>query len=286
MRFRELKELISTTFRVWRLDGASRMGAALAFYLTTSVVPLVILSLVILGKVMGERAIQGQLFASLNTALGDTAARVVEDLVLEAARPGAGTGATIFGFIILGIIATNMFHHMRSSLDALWGVRGQRSPLKSFIIGRWVSVLLIVGCQLLLLMLFALGAMVSAAFPYITRWFPSQATFLTRIIYHGSVFLAVLILVAVIFHVLARVQLSWRVILVGASVTALLFLIGKLILGLCLSYSNAASLYGAFGSLLILLLWFYYIAQIFFLGAEFTKVYSEHVHGSLQPMIL
>lgn len=280
MKLKVLKDLVNTTIRVWRLDGASRLGAALAFYLTTSVVPLVILSVVVLGRLLEQSAIQGYVFTTLSVTLGDPAARVVEGLVLQANQPGAGLAATVFGFIILGLMSSNMFHYMRSSLDVVWGVRGRQGPLRTFLISRWASVILVLGFQLLLLILFALGVLASTVLPYITRWLPSLATTLTDISYYIIIPLGVFGLVVVIYWVLARTQLSWRVIKMGAGVTAFLFFLGSLLLRFCLRYVDPTSLFGAFGSLLIMLLWFGYIAQIFFVGAEFTKVYSDYIQDS------
>ncbi len=279
----ELKDLIATTIRVWRLDHAARMGAALAFYLTTSVIPMAILSLIILGNVMRASAAEAQIHISLSAALGDETARFVENLVLSAAGGGGGTAA-IFGIFILALMASNMFHHIRNSLDVLWGVRGRQAPLKTFLMGRWISVLLILGVQLILLALFAVGMLASSVIPVIIGWFPSQVGLLTQVAYDAIIFVEVFLLVCAIYWLLARAQLQWRVIVAGAAFTSFLFIIGKYLLALGLSISNIASIYGAFGSLLILLLWFYYIAQIFYLGAEFTKVYSDRVQSSGSEM--
>ncbi|MFC1500270.1 YihY/virulence factor BrkB family protein [Candidatus Zixiibacteriota bacterium] len=274
----ELKNLIATTLRVWKLDHAARMGAALAFYLTTSVIPMAILSLMILGKVMGPAAAVGQVHISLSAALGNETAQFVENLVLSSAGGGGGTAA-IFGIFILALMASNMFHHMRNSLDVLWGVRGRQAPLKTFLMGRWISVLLILGVQLILLALFAVGILASSVIPYVISWFPSQVGLLTHVTYDAVIFVEVFLLVCAIYWLLARAQLHWKVIIAGAAFTSFLFIIGKYLLALGLSISNIASIYGAFGSLLILLLWFFYIAQIFYLGAEFTKVYSDRVQS-------
>ncbi len=268
----KLKELFTLTIRVWKLDHAGRMGAALAFYLTTSVVPMAILSMIILGRVFEEDAVAGQISTSLSAGLGDEAARFVESLILQAGRPGAGTLATIFGFLILAVMASNMFHHIRNSLDVLWGVRGRQAPLKTFLMGRWISMLVV---QLIIVALFAVGMLASSVLPYILSKFPSQTGFLTRLTYDLMIFVEVFLLVCAIYKLLARAQIRWKVIVVGAAFTSSLYLIGKYLLALSLSISNIGSIYGAFGSLLIMLLWFFYIAQIFYFGAEFTKVYGD-----------
>jgi len=159
-------------------------------------------------------------------------------------------------------------------------VRGRQAPLKTFLMGRWISVLLILRVQLILMALFAVSALAGAIIPYISTWFSSQMGFLTQVAYDVIIFVEVFLLVCAIYWLLARVQLRWRVIFAGAAFTSFLFIVGKYLLALSLSISNIASIYGAFGSLLILLLWFFYIAQIFYLGAEFTKVYSDRVQSS------
>ncbi len=280
----KLKELFTLTIRVWKLDHAARMGAALAFYLTTSVVPMAILGLIILGKVLGPEAATGQIQLSLSAGLGDEAAQLLESLIMQAGRPGAGTAATIFGFSILAIMASNMFHHIRNSLDVLWGVRGRQAPLKTFLVGRWISMLLV---QLIIAAIFSVGMLATSVLPYILRLIPSQVGFLTHVTYDLMIFVEVFLFVCAIYKLLARFQIRWKAIIVGAAFTATLYIIGKYLLALSLSISNIASIYGAFGSILILLLWFFYIAQIFYLGAEFTKVYADRIdHDPYEEVIL
>jgi membrane protein len=274
MLISKLKELIALTIRVWKLDHAARMGAALAFYLTTSVVPMAILGMIILGGVLSEEAAAGQIHTSLSAGLGDETAQFLESLIQQAGQPGAGTGATLFGFFVLAIMASNMFHHIRNSLDALWGVRGRQAPLKTFLMGRWISMLLM---QFIIVALFSVGMLASSVLPYILSWFPSQTGFLTRLTYDLMIFVEVFLLVCAIYKLLARFHIRWKAIIAGAVFTSALYIIGKYLLALSLSISNVESIYGAFGSILILLLWFFYIAQIFYLGAEFTKVYADRI---------
>ncbi|GEM_PF-324362 len=277
MSWSDVRKVISTTIRVWRLDGAGRMGAALAFYLTMSVVPLAIICVRILGRVLGEQAVEGQLVVTLSTAISEQTARFIESMILDAARPGVGILTQVFGFITLLVIASNSFHFLRGSLDVIWGIRGRQSPMRHFIVARWLSFVLILGVQLIVLLLISAAATAMLALTQLENWFPIEIGGLTHFISYVTTYLGAFLLVAAVFRLLVREPLPWRAIWGGAAVTALLLVLGKIFMNLMLGLSNVFSLYGAFGSLLILLIWFLYIAQVFYMGAEFTKVYADRL---------
>ncbi|MFO7767784.1 MAG: YihY/virulence factor BrkB family protein [bacterium] len=272
---RSIRELLKETARTWNRDGAPRMGAAVAFYATLSAIPLAILTLRVVGLIFSERAARDQVFNSLQNVVGPEAASTMQDLILTAAQSGPAVGTTIIGVLILAVAASNLFSQIRSSLNTMWEFTTPRSGLGGFLAGRAVSLLLTFGVGLLLLVLFALSGVLSAAVEVVAPRLPLGESSLLRAADALITFAGVFLLVGAIYKILPRGNLPWGVIGVGASVTAVLFLIGKVVLGLYLGFAPIDSVYGAAGSLLVVLIWFFYIAQVFYFGVAFTKVYER-----------
>ncbi len=273
--FHSVWDMLKETGRTWKRDGAPRMGAAVAFYATLSAIPLAILTLRVVGLIFSEEAARHQVFDSLQTVVGPTAAATMQDLVLTASQSGPAVGTTIIGVLILAVAASNLFSQIRSSLNTMWEFTRPRSGLGSFLAGRAVSVALAFGVGLLLLVLFALSGILTAAVEVAAPRIPIGESILLRVADALLTFLGVFLMVGAIYRLLPRGSLPWGVVGVGASVTALLFLVGKVMLGLYLGVVPIDSVYGAAGSLLVVLIWFFYIAQVFYAGVAFTKVYGR-----------
>ncbi|HZW90404.1 MAG TPA: YihY/virulence factor BrkB family protein [Myxococcaceae bacterium] len=260
----------------WSEDKASTLAAALAYYAVFSLAPLLLIAIAVAGLVFGERAAEGQLYSQLAGVIGDGSARAVQRLVanLHQQKTG-GIVATVVGVATLLFGASGLFVQLQGSMNTIWktspppaeGIRGfLRSRLVSF------SMVMAMGLLLLLsLMLSAVGAYVSAYLP--------QGVGLSRALDVMVGLVLATLLFAMIFKVLPDTTVSWRDVWFGALVTAVLFTLGKIGIGLYLGRASVASSYGAAGSLVILLLWIYYSALILYFGAEFTRVYSTR-HGS------
>jgi len=270
-----LKTLTTSTLRAFREDEAGRMGAALAFYITISIIPLVMFSLLVLGRLFGQQAARDQVFHALITVLSDPAARTVQDLVLAAAGSGAGLGISLVGILVLLFASSTMFQHLRHSLNHIWRIPETRpGHLRRVFVHQWMSLLLTLLVQVLLVVLFFAGTLVAASVPLVTRFIQGGTDFLLRL---GDFFvslLGVLLLIVLIYRVLPRGRLPWRAVWLGAGVTSVLLLVGRALFRLYLSLSPILTVYGAAGSLLVLLLWVFYVSLIFYLGAEFTGVYA------------
>jgi membrane protein len=273
--------LIKESVSQWSEDYAPSMGAALAYYTIFSIAPLLVIAIAVAGFFFGQDAASGQIFAQLRGLVGDEGATAIQGLVKSASSPGKGTFAAIAGIVTLLLGATTVFGELQTDLDRLWDAPKQDDGgLWGMLHSRLLSFGMILGIGFLLLVSLVLSAAVSALSSFWDSWFEDWEFVLQAVNFIVS-FGIVTGLFAMIYKVLPRVPIGWKDVWVGAGVTSLLFSIGKLLIGLYLGKSGVASGFGAAGSLVIVLLWVYYSAQIFLLGAEFTKAYA-YSHGTRQ----
>jgi membrane protein len=274
--------LIKESVMEWSNDRASRKGAALAFYTVFSLAPILIVAIAIAGFFFGKDAARGEIFAQMSDLLGADGAHAVEAMIQNASRTGAGAVATLIGIVTLVIGATTALAELKDGLDQIWEVPPERtSGFWYFVRKRLLSIGLILSLGFLLLVSLVFSAVLTAL---AKRWNPSDAT---GAILQAANFLfafgLVTLLFAMIYKILPSVRIAWRDVIIGALVTALLFSVGKFAIGVYLGNSAIASSYGAAGSVILVLVWVYYSAQIFLLGAEFTKVYARR-YGSLRSL--
>ena len=260
--------------------GASK-GAALAFYTLFSMTPILVLAIAVAGYFFGAEAAQGEIVAQLQGLVGRTGAQAIQAILAAARDPASGLVATIVSGVLLIVGATSVFAELKDSLDELWGIE---QPLQSGVTALVRTRLLSFGLILVLAFLLLISLVISAALAVLERfaggsWTSAAAalSILSSLISFG----VIACLFAVIYKMLPNVLLSWRDVWMGAVVTAALFSSGKFAIGLYLGNSAVASGFGAAGSVVALLLWVYYSAQIFFLGAEFTRQYALRF-GSLK----
>jgi membrane protein len=275
--------LVKHTATEWIDQGLSRMGAALAFYTLFAIAPLFIIVLAIAGLWFGEAAARRELFSQVSGLVGSEGGDAIQALISAANRPKTGAWATVIAVVTLFVGATGVFVQLQDALNSIWGVR--RAPgrgLRNFIKDRLLSFALIVGIGFLLLVSLVLSAGLSALGKYMVGLLPVQETLWQGINFVVS-FGVITLLFAMIFKLLPDVKIAWRDVWIGAMLTALLFNLGKFLLGLYLGRSSVTSAYGAAGSLVIVLLWVYYSAQILFFGAKFTQLYASQYSSHLEP---
>jgi membrane protein len=278
-RIGSLWSLIKESISQWSEDYAPSMGAALAYYTIFSIAPLLVIAIALAGFFFGQDAASGEIFAQLRGLLGDEGAAAVQGLVKSASEPGRGTFAAVAGVVTLLIGATTVFGELQSDLDRIWDApKPEKSGLWGMLRGRLLSFGMILGIGFLLLVSLILSAALSALGRFFDAWFGEWELAIQTVNFVVS-FAMITGLFAMIYKLLPRCDISWKDVWVGATVTSLLFAIGKLLIGLYLGKSSVTSGFGAAGSLVIVLVWVYYSAQIFLLGAEFTKVYA-HRYGS------
>jgi len=255
------------------LRGGSK-GAAVAFYTLFSMAPILVLAVAVASAFFGKQAAQGEIFAQLTTLVGPTGAQAIEMLLTHAQNREAGFAATIIATIVLIVGTTTIFAELKDSLDELWHVPiARKVGLMEVLRVRLLSFGMVMVLTFLLLVSLVISAGIAVLQRYWNGIWQEHAIYLWPLANLVS-YLVIAILFAVIYKTLPQIKLSWRDVMIGALGTAGLFILGKYLIGVYLGNSGVANSYGAAGSLVALLLWVYYSAQIFFLGASFTRQYA------------
>jgi membrane protein len=273
--------LVTSSFSAWLDDYAPSMGAALAYYTVFSLAPLLLIVVSVAGLAFGEAAVRGELFAQLQGLMGQDAAQAVQGLLASASKPSHGVLGTIVGIAIVVFGATTVFAELQDDLDRIWRAPARKKGgVWSLLRARLLSFGMILGLAFLLMVSLVLGAVISA----LGKWWGPM--FGGWVVLAQGVNLVVgfgltTVVFAMIYKMMPRAHVQWHDVWLGAIVTALLFTVGKLLIGVYIGKSGIASGFGAAASLVIVFLWVYYSAQIFLLGAEFTWVYARTL-GSMQ----
>jgi membrane protein len=281
--FSALWGLLKETFNKWSADHVPRLGAALAYYTVFSIVPLLITIIAIVGLVFGEEAARHQILNQIQSLVGEQSAKTIQDMIERADRPSYGVVATVVGIATLLVGASGVFGQLQDSLNSIWGVepkagRGILGMLKD----RFISFLAVLGTGFLLLVSLVLSAALSAVGKLFQSWLPGPEVLLQALNFIVS-FAVITVLFAMIFKILPDARIAWGDVWTGAVMTSLLFTIGKFLIGFYLGKSDVGSAYGAAGSLVIILVWVYYSAQILLFGAEFTAVYADRMGSRIVP---
>jgi membrane protein len=276
-----LKIVLIASLKSWVDHRGDSKGAALAFYTLFSMTPILLLAIVVAGYFFGAEAAQGEIVGQVQGLVGPNGAQAIQALVAAARDPASGLVATLVASVLLLLGATSVFAELKDSLDELWGIDKPRQSAFSVILR---TRLLSFGMVLVLAFLLLVSLVVSAALTMLEHRaggvLGSSAAVLATTASLIS-FGVIACMFAIIYKTLPDAPLTWRDVWIGAAFTAGLFSLGKYAIGLYLGNSGVASSFGAAGSLIALLLWVYYSAQIFFLGAEFTRHYALRF-GSLQ----
>jgi membrane protein len=274
---------VKQAYQDWSQHQASRLAASLAFYTALSLAPLLMIVVGILGLVFGDEAARGEMVTQFGGLLGTEGARTVESVLASARSTGSGVLSTVIGTVVLLISASGVFGELQLALDTIWDVkpregRGVLGMLKD----RFFSFSMVMGVAFLLLV----SLVVTAALSALGKFFGGAfgATPAIWQVVNQVIGLAVTAgIFALIFKVVPDVRVPWRDVWVGAILTAILFTIGKYLIGLYLGRSTTASAYGAAGSLVAVLIWVYYSAQILFFGAELTRTYAKRRGSRIEP---
>lgn len=272
--------LLAKATKAWLADYAPSMGAAISYYTVFSLAPLLVIVIALAGALFGREAVQGVIVAQFSGLIGPQSAAMVQGLVVHASDTDKGLVAGLASFFVLLVGATTVFGELQSALDRIWHVPESQRPsgLWAMVRTRLLSFGMILGLAFLLMVSLAVGAAVAAFGRWMGGLMPGWEIVLQAINTAFSLAVATL-LFAMIYKLLPSARIAWRDVWVGAFVTAVLFEAGKLLIGLYLGKSGVTESFAAAGSLVVLLAWVYYAAQIFLLGAEFTKAFADE-HGS------
>ena len=265
-------------------DMALKFSASLAYYTIFSLAPLLLLLISIAGIVLGKDAIQGKIFGEINGIVGNDAAIQIQDMIKNLEMNGKSTISVIIGAITLIIGATTVFGEIQQSINIIWQVKPK--PKKGWlkmIKDRVLSGSMIVTLGFLLLVSLALNGALDALSEHLKHFLPAFTVTLFNVISIIISFVVIAVLFGVIFKVLPDAKISWADVRSGAIFTAVLFMIGRLVIGIYIEKSGTTSTYGAAGSLIVILLWIYYTAAILYFGAEFTRAYADFNGKRIEP---
>jgi membrane protein len=275
MDVRRLFSLLKQTASEWIDDNAPSRAASLSYYTIFSIAPLLLIAVAMAGLIFGQQAVKGQLAGELQGLLGTGSAQAVEQMMASASKVGGGVVASIVGVVLLGLGACGAFVELHDTLNLMWDVDPKKtSGVFAFVRARLLSFAMIGVIAFLLLVSLVVSAALAAAGHFANESLPGGEALLHALNFVVS-FGVITFLFAAIFKILPDVKIAWRDVWLGAAVTSLLFVVGKLLIGLYLGKGSVASSYGAAGSFAVLLIWIYYSAMIVFFGAEFTQVHAR-----------
>lgn len=277
-------QIIKDTFTGFADDKGLKLSASLSYYTIFSLGPLLLLLISLVGFFLGEEAIKGQLFAEINGLVGNKAALQIQEIIQNLELSGKTTSAAIIGVVTLVVGATTVFAEIQDSINMIWRVKAKpkRGWLK-LLKDRLLSSSLIIGLGFLLIVSLVINGALQALSDILKDHFPDVTVIVFNALNVLISFLVITTLFGVIFKVLPDVKIHWKDVRAGAFFTAILFMLGRFLIGLYIEQTGTESTYGAAGSVIVILVWVYYTAAIMYLGAVFTRVYADHVGLKIQP---
>lgn len=276
MDIQTIWSLLKDTFSEWQEDKAARLAAALAYYTIFAMAPLIIIVLGIIGYLFGRDIVSSYLIEQAHGLVGAEGAKIIQSIIENASQPTSSVVATLIGIVTLLLGALGLFGQLQDALNTVWGVAPKPGRgIWGFIETRLLSFTMLLGIGFLLLVSLVLSAVLAALNGFLANWLSDFGVIVLQVLNVIISFGVITLLFAMIYKILPDVEIDWSEVWIGAAVTALLFTIGKSLLGIYLGRQTFGSTYGAAGSILIILLWVYYSAQILLFGAEFTQVYAK-----------
>lgn len=259
------------------------LGAALAYYTIFSLPGILVVSIYVTTQLLGTRGVEEEMYKQFAVLVGRDSAKMLQAIMQSATEEGAGFWATIIGVATLVLGATGVFYALQSSINTIWKVpvSHDRKWYSRLLIDRLLSLAMVVSIGFILIVSLLVTSMVSVFREYLEKLLPELSLLFSEAFTVLLPFVIITFFFALIFKVLPAISMKWKDVWIGAIFTATLFGLGKLLIGIYLSHSEFASVYGAAGSVIVMLLWVFYSAQIVFLGAEFTLAYSKEF-GTLQ----
>ena len=283
MKLKNFPGLIKETYQEWSEDKASRLAAALSYYTIFSMAPLLFIVIAIAGLIFGQDAARGAIINQISGLVGQQGADQIQTMLQNVNHPATGIIATVFGLIVLLLGASGVFGQLQDAMNTIWEVKPKEGRgIMGMIKDRFLSFTMVLGVGFMLLVSLVVTTALTALGNVVLGIFPGLP-FIMQVINFVISFAVITVLFVLLFKYLPDAKIAWGDVWLGAAVTALLFTIGKMIIGIYLGNSSIATPFGAAGSLIVLLVWIYYSGQILFFGAEFTQVYADKYGSRIVP---
>ena len=265
-------------------DKVLKYSASLSYYTVFSIAPILIIIISIAGLFFGREAVTGQIFGQIKGLVGADAAAQIQAMIANTHRSGNTVLASIISVIVLVFGATGIFGEIQDSINSIWGLKSKpKTGILKVVINRLISFSLIISLGFVSMVALLLNAIVDVISTRLGQIFPGAGVYFVQVTNYVLSFIIITFMFAVIFKVLPDAKIKWRDVIRGAMLTAVLFIIGRYLIGLYIGQSNVASVYGTAGSIVVILVWVYYTAVILYFGAEFTKIYSIKYGSKIMP---
>jgi membrane protein len=282
-RFKNVFGFMKEVFTNFSDDKVLKFSASLSYYTVFSIAPILIIVITIFVNAFGMAAVEGKIFGQINGLVGSEAAAQIQAMISNTHKSGNTFLASTISVIVLVLGATGIFGEIQDSINTIWGLKSKpKTGIIKLVLNRLISFSLIISLGFIAMVSLVLDAAVAAVSDMLSR-IPGAGLILITIIKYALNFVVISMMFAVIFKVLPDAKIKWRDVIRGALLTGVLFIIGKFGIGLYVSKTNLASVYGAAGSIVVILVWVYYTAVILYFGAEFTKVYSIKYGSRIMP---
>lgn len=282
--YRKLPKVLLTTFKGFIEDKGLKLSASLAYYTVFSIGPLLLLIMSLGSIFFKQEAIEGTVFTELRGLLGASAAQQVQEIIRNMSFSGKTNFALIASIITLTVGATSVFVEIQDSLNMIWKLKAKpKKGWLAFLKNRLISSSLIISIGFLLIVSLIVNGVIEVLMAHLGRYFDSITEHLMLIINLAITFFVITVLFGIIFKFLPDARITWKHVRTGAIFTAILFMVGRYLIGLYVTKTATESTYGAAGSIVVLLVWVYYSAVILYIGAEFTQVYAEAYGGKIEP---
>lgn len=283
-RMKTIFSFMKEVFSNFSDDKVMKFSASLSYYTVFSIAPILIIMVTVAGVIFGKEAAQGQIYGQINGLVGGEAASQIQEIIGNTSTSGKTFIASVVSIIALIFGATGVFGEIQDSINSIWGLKSKpKSGIIKIVLNRLISFSLIISLGFVAMVTLMLNTLVDLLSKSLTKIIPGDDTIFVQVINYALIFVVITGMFAVIFKVLPDARIKWKDVIRGAVLTAILFIIGKFAITLYVQQSKLGSVYGAAGSIVILLVWVYYTAVILYFGAEFTKVYAIRYGSKIYP---
>lgn len=276
--------IIKRTVSAFMADEGTKLSASLSYYTIFSVAPFLVIIISVAGVVFGKEAVEGKVYGQIKNLIGSDAAVQIQNIIVNVQLKDHGIWGLLIGTLVLIIGATGVFTEIQGSINYIWSIKTKpKKGILKLIMNRLISFSLIVGVGFVLLVSLIINSIMDILYTRLEEIFSNSSVHVLYAVSLLSVFVVITTLFTIIFKVLPDAKIAWKDSMAGAIFTALLFIIGKFLIGLYIGNSNLGATYGTVASIFVILVWIYYTSIILYLGAEFTKIYSRKLGTGIKP---